>query len=324
MVRKCQVCKKLDTFHPELSFHRHVTNTFLLIYQLGTCCVYTVFIGENIQKVLAEYIDGDVDERLVMLAFLLPLIFINYIKNLKLLAPLSTIANIITIAREPIGNFRDFPLFFGTVLFALEAIGVIMPLENEMKTPRSFGGTCGVLNIGMFSIICLYIAMGLFGYLAFGSEIQGSISYSLNGDEIPAQVAKVLLALAIFISHSLQMYVAIDITWNQYLLQKLEKSRLRTFYEYLTRTFLVIICLALAVSVPYIDLFISLFGALCLSTLGLAFPAIIDCSTHWRSLKGVRGRLIITKNCFIVVFAVFGLIVGTSTSLKKIIEKLTA
>ncbi|KAJ8948211.1 hypothetical protein NQ317_010820 [Molorchus minor] len=22
MVRKCQVCKKLDTFHPELSFHR--------------------------------------------------------------------------------------------------------------------------------------------------------------------------------------------------------------------------------------------------------------------------------------------------------------
>lgn len=316
----------------------HITNTFLLTYQLGTCCVYTVFIGENVQKVLSEYFDG-IDERLIMLAFLLPLIFINYIKNLKLLVPLSSFANVLTVIsfgiilyylikeeitiedRKVVGDYRDFPLFFGTVLFALEAIGVILPLENEMKTPRSFGGTCGVLNIGMISIITMYVLMGLFGYLAYGSKIEGSISYSLNGQEIPAQVAKILLALCIFISHSLQMYVAIDITWNQYLYQKLEKNRYKTFYEYLTRTLLVIVCFCLAVAVPYIDLFISLFGALCLSALGLAFPAIIDTCTYWDTLKGFRGMLILTKNCFIVIFAICGLVVGTSTSLEKIVEK---
>lgn len=59
-----------------------------------------------------------------------------------------------------------------------------MPLENEMKTPKSFGGTCGVLNIGMISIIIMYVLMGLFGYLAYGSDIQGSISYSLNKEEM--------------------------------------------------------------------------------------------------------------------------------------------
>ncbi|KAJ8919875.1 hypothetical protein NQ315_006404 [Exocentrus adspersus] len=313
----------------------HVCNTFLLLYQLGTCCVYTVFIGENVQKVLSEYFDG-VDERLIMLAFLLPLIFINYIKNLKLLVPLSSFANVLTVIsfgiilyylikeditledRKPVGNWRDFPLFFGTVLFALEAIGVIMPLENEMKTPGSFGGSCGVLNIGMFSIITMYVLMGLFGYLAYGSKIEGSISYSLNGEEIPAQVAKILLALTIFISHSLQMYVAIDITWNQYLNIKLEKSRYKTFLRVPHQDFA---CICLAVAVPYIDLFISLFGALCLSALGLAFPAIIDTSTYWDTLKGVRGILILTKNFFIVIFAVCGLVVGTSTSLEKIVEK---
>lgn len=79
----------------------------------------------------------------------------------------------------------------------------------------------------------------------------------------------------------------------------------------------------LAVAVPYIDLFISLFGALTLAALGLAIPAILDLSTYWYSLTGVRGQLRIAKNCFIILVGVFGLIVGTSTSLQKIIEKFT-
>lgn len=58
-----------------------------------------------------------------------------------------------------------------------------MPLENEMKTPKSFGGTFGVLNIGMVSIIALYIGMGLLGFLAYGSTVGGSISYTI-GDEV--------------------------------------------------------------------------------------------------------------------------------------------
>lgn len=114
-----------------------------MIYQLGTCCVYTVFIGENMHLVIKEASGVYIDERWIMLIFLLPLIFINYVKSLKLLAPLSSIANVVTVAsfgiilyylikkditfenRDAIGDYRNFPLFFGTVLFALEAIGVV-------------------------------------------------------------------------------------------------------------------------------------------------------------------------------------------------------
>ncbi|CAH1119692.1 unnamed protein product [Phaedon cochleariae] len=318
-------------------FAPHIVNIFLMIYQLGTCTVYTVFIGENIHIVLKENF-LEFDARWIMLIFLLPLIFINYVKNLKLLAPLSTAANFITVIsfgiilyymtqqdidlekRAAFGNYLDYPLFFGTVLFALEAIGVIMPLENEMKTPGDFSRTCGVLNIAMFIIVSLYIAMGLFGYLAFGSEVGGSISYTI-GSNIPAQVCKIMLALAIFISHSLQMYPAIDIIWIQYLKPRMEKNEHQAIFEYATRTFLVFVCFCLAVAIPYVDLFISLVGAVSLSVLGLAFPAIIDLSTHWYSLKGARGFVIISKNCFIILFAISGLIVGTSTSLEKIVEK---
>lgn len=59
-----------------------------------------------------------------------------------------------------------------------------MPLENEMKTPKSFGGNIGVLNIAMSSIITLYVGMGLLGYLTYGSEAKGSITLNIGEDEM--------------------------------------------------------------------------------------------------------------------------------------------
>lgn len=94
---------------------------------------------------------------------------------MKYLAPFSTLANAITIIsfaiicyflfREPIvldnrrttGPIGEFPFFFGTVLFSLEAIGMIMPLENEMRKPKDFVGLTGVLNRAFLLIIVLYI-----------------------------------------------------------------------------------------------------------------------------------------------------------------------
>lgn len=55
----------------------------------------------------------------------------------------------------------------------------MLPLENEMKTPKAFGGTCGVLNQAMIVIVFLYVGMGLFGYLNYGDLIQGSITLNL-------------------------------------------------------------------------------------------------------------------------------------------------
>lgn len=117
-------------------------NTFLLIFQLGTCCVYIVFISTNIKSVADMYIT-ELDVSIYMVIFLLPLILINWIRNLKRLAPFSTVANGVTAVsfgiilyyiisdgptfedRAPVGEVQHFPLFFGTVLFALEAIGVV-------------------------------------------------------------------------------------------------------------------------------------------------------------------------------------------------------
>lgn len=316
----------------------HVINTFLLIYQLGTCCVYTVFIATNLQKATTSFMEEEIQLKYYFLLLLLPLIFINWIKNLKALAPLSTVANGMTLVsfgiilyylfretptmdgKKPMGKVEEFPLYFGTVLFALEAIGVILPLENEMKNPKSFGKPVGVLNIGMVSIVSLYIGMGFFGYIKYGDRVDGTITTNLP-DEIPAKVAQILLAISIFFTHALQCYVAIDISWNEYIFPKLSKERNSLFWEYVLRTSLVLGTFLLAVLIPELELFISLFGALCLSALGIAFPAIIHICAFWATSTTIERATLVAKNTSLILFGLLGLVVGTATSLSKIIEK---
>lgn len=60
----------------------------------------------------------------------------------------------------------------------------IIALENNMKTPQYFGGYCGVLNIGMTVIVALYILIGFFGYIKYGSSASGSVTFNLPADEV--------------------------------------------------------------------------------------------------------------------------------------------
>ncbi|KAF7417578.1 hypothetical protein HZH68_000231 [Vespula germanica] len=223
--------------------------------------------------------------------------------------------------REPVGKIENFPLYFGTVLFALEAIGVIMPLENEMKTPRHFTAPCGILNIGMGIIVILYAGMGFCGYIRYGSDIKGSITLNLSSTEALAKCVQILLALAIYFTQPIQCYVAIDIVWNEYLSPRLEKNSYRKLWEYFVRTGLVLITALLAIAVPSLEYFISLFGALCLSALGLGFPAIIQLCTCWKEADRSTKAFMLMKNLIIVVIGVIGLVVGTYTSLREIFEK---
>ncbi|XP_026331886.1 proton-coupled amino acid transporter-like protein CG1139 [Hyposmocoma kahamanoa] len=322
----------------------HVVNAFLLVYQIGTCCVYVVFVTENIQTVLKHQFDIDLPILQVMACILLPLILINWVRDLKYLAPFSAVANAVTIVsfgiilyfifrkvptiadKAPIGELANFPLFFGTVLFALEAIGVILPLENEMKTPKSFVGKFGVLNRAMISIIILYVGMGLFGYLQYGDQAEGSITLNLGSEqdkEVLASVVQCLLAFAIFITHGLACYVAIDILWTDYIGSRLLNSKHRLLWEYILRTIIVLLTFGIGAAVPELELFISLFGALCLSALGLAFPAIIQSCTYWYYVSRSERIRMCIKNGIVILFGVLGLIVGTWTSLEGIIHKFT-
>lgn len=81
-------------------------------------------------------------------------------------------------------KISEFPLFFGTTLFAIEAVGVVVALENNMKTPKSFGARFGVLNVGMTIITLLYAVFGFLGYWRYVEKSEDSITLNVPKNEV--------------------------------------------------------------------------------------------------------------------------------------------
>ena len=61
----------------------------------------------------------------------------------------------------------------------VQGIGVVLPVENKMRNPQAFGGWFGVIDLAMTVAMVLYAAVGFYGYLKFGKDIQGSITLNL-------------------------------------------------------------------------------------------------------------------------------------------------
>uniref|UniRef100_A0A1B6DPC9 Amino acid transporter transmembrane domain-containing protein n=1 Tax=Clastoptera arizonana TaxID=38151 RepID=A0A1B6DPC9_9HEMI len=193
----------------------------------------------------------------------------------------------------------------------------VMPLENNMKTPQHFIGCPGVLNTGMFCVVLLYSSVGFFGYLKYGSITQGSITLNLP-DELLAQSVKIMIAIAIFLTYSLQFYVPMEIIWKNV------KHRFTShplIAEYTIRVSLVCISVIIAILVPNLGPFISLVGAVCLSTMGLMFPSLIELIVYWDSPGLGRYNWLLWKNLVVIAFGIVGFVTGSYTSLHEIIEE---
>ncbi|XP_032786640.2 proton-coupled amino acid transporter-like protein CG1139 [Daphnia magna] len=318
---------------------RVLVSLFICVTQLGFCCVYVVFASTNLKQVVdyyAPHLQWDV--RQFMCLVTIPLIFLNWLRDLKLLAPVSLLANILQsisivivfyyIARDGLppmdstpafNNWIGVSLFFGTVVFSFEGIGLILPIQKDMRHPRDFEGWNGILNVAMILVTCLALAMGFYGYLKYGAEIQGSITLNLPQDEILARLVKVFMVLAIFGSYTMQFYVPIPILWPV-LEKKIETFNKHPLVsELMFRTLLVLLTLSLAAAIPKIDLYISLVGAMTGSLLALIFPPILEIVTCWPDVS----KMAIVKNFLIVIFGLTGFTSGTYASIKKILSPTT-
>ncbi|KRZ60706.1 Proton-coupled amino acid transporter 2 [Trichinella nativa] len=176
---------------------RIIVNVLIGLCQFGICAAYFAFIAANLQQGFDFISDWSVH---VYMAIVLPLLLLaGSLRYLKYLTILSTAANLIYVVvlsvtlyfifqvRPDSSNLPAFqswdtlPLAFGTIMFSFEAITVVLPVENRMKTPVDFTTWNGVLNTSCIVVTLFYIAFGFFGYIRYGDGIQDiAFSYPLQ------------------------------------------------------------------------------------------------------------------------------------------------
>ncbi|XP_072390234.1 proton-coupled amino acid transporter-like protein acs isoform X1 [Diabrotica undecimpunctata] len=319
------------------SLAKSLINIFLCITQLGFCCVYFVFVAVNLHDII-KYFWLDIGTPWYLLFLLAPMVMLNCVRSLKYLTPASLFASIATCMGlvitffyifqgglpdtstiKAFSSWKQLPLYFGTAIYAFEGIGVVLPLENNMKNPQDFSGWNGVLNTGMVVVAALYTAIGFFGYLKYGEKaVLGSVTLLLPPDEYLAQLVRLMMAVAIFLSYSLQFYVVFHIIWP-WIQNHFKSDKSREIAEYSIRALLVFVTFVIAIAIPNLGAVISLVGAFSSSALALIFPPIIEIITFWPDKLG-QGRWVLWKDIFIIVFGFLGFLVGSYTSLLNIIN----
>jgi len=313
------------------SLTRQTVLWLLFITYFGTCSVYTVIIATNFRQVYMFHVDTSLNLRCFIGMLLIPLVLLSFVPNLKYLAPVSMVANLLMAAglgitfyyllcdvpninERPLvtQSIDRFPTFFCITVFAMEAIGVVMPLENNMKTPKNFLGFFGVLNTGMGGVTVVYILLGFLGYLKYGEETQSSITLNLPTNEIPAQLAKICIALAVFCTYGLQFFVCLEIAWT-----KIQESfeKVTNFHNYILRTVMVTFSVLIAIAVPTIGPFIGLIGAFCFSLLGIIAPVVIEFATFSDNVT----VWMTVRNVVLIVVGILALVFGTASSITEIL-----
>ncbi|KAJ8896189.1 hypothetical protein PR048_001532 [Dryococelus australis] len=301
-----------------------MVNVFLCIAQLGFCCVYFVFVAANISEVMKHFFNVNLSVHMYLLIMLVPMIILNWVNNLKYLTPVSLFAAILTVVGLGITFFYMLQVGSSCLCIlelryiAFEGIGMVLPLENNMKNPQDFGGCTGVLNTGMVIVAALYTSVGFFGYLKYGDAVKvGSITLNLPSGDILAQCVQLMMALAIFLSYGLQFYVPMNIIWPL-VRPRLQSERAQLLGEYALRTSLVILTFGLAAAIPNLGVVISLVGAVSSSTLALIFPPLIEIVTFWHVGLG-SGNWILWKNLAIMAFGLCGFGFGSYVSICNIL-----
>lgn len=296
-----------------------------------------VTIGQFMRHLLSEFSAIDyLTVRQCISLILIPTILLCMIPNLKYLAPFSALANIFNFIAifavfyyclEDVSSLEIRPAhvtfsgicdFFGVALFAMQCMGILIPIENQTEDPSKFFGFCGILNIGMISMITTYLTMGVLGALKYGDEIHESIVLNLPIHHDFAKVANVLMVLAVFLPLGLHFFVIFEAFWNM-IEDRVEEHR--GIMKFCTRLILILMIYLMAVTIPTIGAFVGLMGAVGYSIIDLICPPIIQTMILYRETSRYgKYHWKLWKNVVLLLFGIFIFIFGTINSLTVIYE----
>ncbi|XP_053687700.1 proton-coupled amino acid transporter-like protein CG1139 [Sabethes cyaneus] len=318
-------------------FAKAYIDYMLLVASYFSVSVYLVFISTTMHDVINFELNLEWKTRTYILMTTAVVALITQVRELKYLVPFSLLANssifvvfaisLYYIFKEPVSledrhfwpEWSNLPSFFGIAVYAIEGIGIVLPVENKMKHPHDFLKPIGIVNLGICFISILYVITGFFGYARYGPNTKGSITLNLPNEELLAKSTQLLAALAILLTTGLYYYVPMEILWQK-IGHKIPPQR-ENLAQIGIRLGIVILMMGLALTIPELELFIGFVGSVGSATLALLTPIALDTIFRWPDGFGwMKWRLV--KNALLATFGGFILIVGTYFSIQDIIENI--
>ncbi|GMI74702.1 hypothetical protein like AT4G38250 [Hibiscus trionum] len=311
------------------TFGRFVVDVLIILSQAGFCVGYLIFIANTLTNLFNGEVSVTSSLSLGMSSFTAKSLYVwgcfpfqlglNSVPSLTHLAPLSIFADVVDLGAMAVVLVEDVQLmlkqsheviafgglsvFFygmGVAVYAFEGIGMVLPIESEMKDASKFGKILA-LSMGLISLI--YGAFGALGYLAFGEETKDIITANLGAGWISTLV-QLGLCINLFFTFPLMMNPVYEIV---------ERRFWGGRYCLWLRWLLVLIVSLVALFVPNFADFLSLVGSSVCCGLGFVLPALF----HLLVFKEELGWKGWTVDVGIVTL---GLVLGVSGTWSALVE----
>jgi proton-coupled amino acid transporter len=237
MLLLAETSQKLgDKSFGELGMHlygdkcRQLVLYSIAISQMGFCCAYFIFVGQNFKDLVmilsdCRWILPDWVFIFIQILIYIPLSWVRRIKNFGFTALIADafillglgyifFYDLVYISKNgaqqviPWVNYQSFSLFIGTAMFSFEGISLMLPIVQSMEHSDHFGK---VLTQCLFTVATVFLTIGTLSYLALGEEVQTVVFMNLPKSTMTNGV-QFLYVTAILLSFPLTIYPAIRIT----------------------------------------------------------------------------------------------------------------
>ncbi|XP_059059612.1 probable beta-hexosaminidase fdl [Achroia grisella] len=299
----------------------------MMLSQVGICTVFVIFTTDSLRDIMDWQ-----TSRPALLTLLLPYILLEFsMKTLKIVSYVSLFGNFLNLVGlvlifylifdDPHGETivatteaLPFLFAFGTFLFNMSAVGVVLSLDKALKYPKIMTARCGVVIIGILVPTLVSTVFGTLGYWSFGT-MEENILRSLPFDNPIAMTAIGLYMIAVALAYPIQCYPGIQIILEvakNHRLSEAPSDRTMKILEYIARPVFVCTSFTISYLIPFQGPFVAFVGSLCTTLLAIVFPAMMELCLMYPSHYG-KFHIHLVKNLMIIIFGIiiwfFGVVI---------------
>ncbi|KAK1367677.1 Vacuolar amino acid transporter 1 [Heracleum sosnowskyi] len=302
------------------------------LYLLATC--FLILEGDNLNNLLPNMgfrfdgfrIEGKQGFVLIVALIILPTILLDNVSILSYISATGVVASFVilgsifwTAAFEGVGfhhkgellNYKGIPTAISLYAFSYCAHPVFPTLYTSMGNKKNFSK---VMSLCFLLCTITYALIAVCGYLMFGSTLESQITLNLPINKASSKIAIYTTLVNPIAKYALILTPVIHTIENRF--QSYCKGRSYTVF---IRTSLLISTVAVALTLPFFGLLMSLIGAFLSITASILLPCLC-----YLKISGAYQRFgleVIIIGC-VLTFGIAVLVIGTYTSLVEIIGQL--